>query len=71
MDDAQTLSQLKSEMEKIKERLTAIEKEQRKILEDILSGEPKERMHKRLLDKPGKKMSDKKEKIDDQIKIQI
>jgi len=63
--------QLKEEIKEIKERLLAIEREQRNIREDILSGDPKARMQKRILENPTEKIQDKKEKIDKQIKIEI
>jgi FtsZ-binding cell division protein ZapB len=43
---------LLKEIEELKERLIALEKEQRQIREDILSGTPKERMQRRLLENP-------------------
>jgi len=70
MDD-ELVNQLKEEIKRIKERLLALEKEQRKIREDILSGSPKERMQKRILESPPEKMTVKKEKIDEEIKIEI
>jgi len=70
MGDEELLTQLQEEISKIKERLYAIEREQRLIREDILSGNPKSRMQKRLLEKPYNKEEIKK-KIDDEIKIEI
>lgn len=70
-DAEQIINQLYEDLREIKERLHAIEKEQRRIREDILSGEPKERMQKRLLQQPKEKITDKKEKIDNEIKIEI
>ena len=71
MSDAKLISQLEEEIRIIKERLMAMEKEQRQIREDILLGSPKERMQKRMLEKPAEKIIEKKEKIDKQIKIEI
>ena len=61
---------LEDEIRKIKERLIAIEKEQRWIREDILSGEAESRMRKRILDNP-KKYNKNKEEIDGKIDIKI
>jgi hypothetical protein len=66
----ESLENLVEEIRQIKERLLLIEKEQRWIREDILSGNPTERMHKRILSNT-EKTSSKKEKIDDDIKIEI
>jgi len=65
------IGQLKEELRTIKERLVAIEKEQRWIREDILSGQPAERMKKRLLENRSGEIVDKKEKIEKEIKIEI
>ena len=70
MFNEELLQQMQKELKQIKERLLAIEKEQRQIKEDILSGDPKTIMHKRLLDKPAEN-DNRKEKIDNQIKIEI
>ena len=50
--DEEHISVLVKEIEELKERLIALEKEQRQIREDILSGTPKERMQRRLLENP-------------------
>jgi len=66
------INQLKIELKNIEERLSAIEKEQRRIQQDILSGNPKESMQRRLLRSPPEKTyNQKKEKIDNEIKIEI
>jgi hypothetical protein len=39
--------------------------------EDILSGNPRERMHRRLLNTKSENIIEKNEKIDDDIKIEI
>lgn len=70
--DEDVLKQLKEELSNIKERLHAIEKEQRYLQQDILSGDPKESMQRRLLNgTPEKTYHQKKEKIDNEIKIEI
>ena len=69
--DEDVVKQLADEIRTIKERLQAIEKEQRLIREDILSGDPKERMQKRILNKPSKGREEIKQKIDKEIKIEI
>jgi len=70
MGETDVILELREEIKKIEERLTAIEREQRMIREDILSGEPKERMHKRIFQKQPK-TREKKEKIDKEIRIEI
>ena len=52
-------------------RVRAVEKEQRNIREDILSGNPEERMQRRILEKPPEKMKEIKEKLNEEIKIEI
>jgi len=69
--DEETVNKLQDEIKEMKERLMAIEKEQRLIREDILLGNPVARMKKRILEKPTEKISDKKERIKSQIKIEI
>ena len=71
MDDAQIILELQKKIRNLEERLRAIEKEQRRIREDILLGKPKERMQKRILEKPPEKRDEIKERIDKQIKIEI
>ena len=50
--DEEHITILVREINELKERLIALEKEQRQIREDILSGAPKERMQRRLLENP-------------------
>jgi len=50
--DEEHITVLVKEIKDLKERLVALEKEQRQIREDILSGAPKERMQRRLLENP-------------------
>ena len=69
--DEETINQLQDEIREIKERLMAIEKDQRVLREDILSGNAIGRMKKRMLENPKEKMNDKKERIESQIKIEI
>jgi hypothetical protein len=70
MDDLSTITDLKDRIIIIEERLLAIEMEQRKIIEDILSGQATERMRNRILEKPKEKLSEKKKKIEN-FKIEI
>ena len=70
MGDEKQLSQLKNEISQLKERVYALEKEQRILKEDILSGNPKSRIQKRMLEKPSNKEERKKE-ISNNIKIEI
>lgn len=62
---------IKEELRIIKERLTAMEVEQRRIREDLLSGEAKERMAKRILDNKPERINRLKKKIDEDIEIKI
>ena len=71
MDDALDIIDIHDKIRCLEERILAIEKEQRRICEDILSDDPKERMQKRILEKPSKKYEDFKERIDKQIRIEI
>ncbi len=71
MKQEDTFDELKKEIKNIKERLRAVEKEQRLIREDILSGEPARRMQKRMLEKPEENVKDKKRKLDEDIRIEI
>lgn len=69
--DEETLNKLIEAIREIKERLAAIEKEQRLIREDILAGNPRERMHRRILNTKSENIIEKNEKSDDDIKIEI
>jgi len=69
--DEKTLKKLIEEIKEIKERLVAIEKEQRMIYEDILAGNPRERMYRRLLNTKSENIIEKNKRIDDDIKIEI
>ena len=61
--DEEHITLLVNQIKELKERLIALEKEQRQIREDILSGTPKERMQRRLLENPEDRF--RKIKIDD------
>ncbi len=67
----ETLKKIIEEIKEIKERLAAIEKEQRIICEDILAGNPRERMYRRLLSTKSENIIEKNKKIDEDIKIEI
>lgn len=71
MDDSTLSKQILEEIKVIKEKINALEREQRMIREDILSGNAKESMKKRMLQNPAEKMVLKKERIDKEIKIKI
>ena len=70
MDEA-LITKLIAEIRSLDERLRAIEVEQRRIREDILSGSAKSRMQKRILEQPNKNRTEKREKVIEQIKIEI
>ncbi|RLF63679.1 MAG: hypothetical protein DRN33_03655 [Thermoplasmata archaeon] len=70
MNEKNELEKLKEELLNIRERLVAIEKEQRMIIEDILSGNPRERMKKRLLEKPSNKKEEIEKKLEN-LRIEI
>jgi len=70
-EDEKLIIQLRKEIIELEWRLRAVEKEQRIIREDILSGEAMERMKKRLLNNPPENIIELKKKIDNQIKIEI
>ena len=69
--DEEQYTELKEQIRSITERLTAIEREQRLIRQDILSDNPKANMKKRLLENPPENYNDKKERLDKEIKIEI
>ena len=69
--DEELIKQILNEIKDLQERLVAVEKEQRRIREDILSGSPLERMQRRILEKPKTDREEKREKISNQIKIEI
>lgn len=55
---------LKERIINLEERLLAVESEQRKIKEDILSGQPTKHMYMRILDILKKKLSEKKKEME-------
>ena len=69
--DEEQIKYLIKEMKHIEERLTAVEKEIRYIRKDILSGDPKESMQRRMLGSTPEDLYHKKEKIDKEIKIEL
>lgn len=71
MSDNELIENLREKISNMEERLKAIEKEQRMIREDILSGSAKERMQQRLLENAQKKNEELKKKLDKDIKIGI
>lgn len=71
MADSQIIIELQDKIRILEERLRALEKEQRMICQDILSGMSKEHMQKRLLEKPAENLKELKEKLDEQIRIEI
>ena len=71
MADAQTIKEMTLKIKILEERLQAVEKEQRNMQEDLLSGNPEERIKRRLLEKPAKNIKDLKEELDKEIKIEI
>jgi cell division protein ZapA (FtsZ GTPase activity inhibitor) len=71
MIDNELIEELKEKISNMEERLKAIEKEQRMIREDILSGREKERMQQRLLENAQKRSEELKKKLDKDIKIGI
>jgi septation ring formation regulator EzrA len=74
MNDAELMvlfKELKDELVEIKERLRAVEKEQRKIIEDLLSVDTRERTQKRILEQHPERMKQLKRKIDEDINIKI
>jgi hypothetical protein len=70
MDDISTIKDLNNKIKNIDERLIALEREQRKIIEDILSGQASERIRKRILERPRERFPEKKKKIE-KFRIEI
>ena len=69
--DEINLDQINKKLDTLDERITLIEKEIRLIREDILSGNPKERMHRRMLENVNEDLIEKKKKLEKDIKIKI
>ena len=62
---------IEEKIKNIDDRLKALEKEQRMIREDILSGKPNERMRQRLLENIQKKKEELKKKMENEINFEI
>ena len=71
MKKKETIDDLKEKIRILDDRLKAVEKEQRMIREDILSGSPQERLQKRMLENTEKRKEEFRKKIDSKIKIEI
>jgi hypothetical protein len=71
MTDEETLNHINLKIKNLNERIVLIEKELRLIREDILSGNPKERMQKRMLENRPESLLEKKKKIEEDIRIRI
>jgi Mg2+ and Co2+ transporter CorA len=69
--DEKNLALINKKLDSIDERITLIEKEIRLIREDILSGNPKERMRRRMLENVDENFFEKKKKLEKDIKIKI
>ena len=69
--DEKNLALINKKLDILDERMTLIEKEVRLIREDILSGTPKERMRRRMLENVDENFIEKKKKIEKDIKIKI
>jgi len=65
------IGQIEEKLKNIDDRLKALEKEQRLIREDILSGVPTERMRQRLFDNTEKRKEELKKKIENEISFEI
>jgi hypothetical protein len=71
MGDQKILTEILEEIKLIKTRIRALEKEQRMIKEDILLGNTKERMLRRILEKNPKNIEEMKKEIDKKIQIKM
>ncbi len=71
MKSKEVIVALEEKLTNIEDRLRALEKEQRMIREDILSGMPVERMRQRLLENTQKKKEELQKKIDNEISFEI
>jgi hypothetical protein len=69
--DEKNIALINKKLDIIDERVTLIEKEVRLIREDILSGNPKERMRRRMLENVDENFIEKKKKLENDIKIKI
>jgi len=68
-EDVKLIADLRNEIKQLEWRLEALEKEQRMIREDILSGEALERMKKRLLNNPIDDINETKRRMEKRIDI--
>jgi hypothetical protein len=64
-------AQLDEKLKNIDERIQALEKELRLMREDILSGNPMERMKQRLLENTEKRKEEIMKKIENEINFEI
>jgi hypothetical protein len=71
MSNKEFVTQLEEKIKNIDDRLKALEKEQRLIREDILSGVPSERMRHRLLENTQKRKEELKKKMENDINFEI
>jgi len=71
MKNKDVIAQLEEKILNIDDRLKALEKEQRLMREDILSGMPVERMRQRLLENTQKRKEELQKKIDNEISFEI
>jgi len=71
MKNKEIITQLEEKLTNIDDRLKALEKEQRLMREDILSGIPVERMRQRLLENTQKRKEELQKKIDNEISFEI
>jgi len=71
MKSKEVVAALEEKLTNIEDRLRALEKEQRMIREDILSGMPVERMRQRLLENTQKRKEELQKKIDNEISFEI
>jgi hypothetical protein len=65
------VAQQDEKLKNIDERIKALEKELRLIREDILSGNPMERMKQRLLENTEKRKEEIMKKIENEINFEI
>jgi hypothetical protein len=71
MKSKEVIAALEEKLTNIEDRLRALEKEQRLMREDILSGMPVERMRQRLLENTQKRKEELQKKIDNEISFEI
>ena len=71
MKSKEVIAAIEEKLINMDDRLKALEKEQRLIREDILSGIPVERMRQRLLENTQKRKEELQKKIDNEISFEI